>query len=198
LNIHDRITARRGVISSGAIDVSLRLRLRELAERFALDLIESLRGATVEEVGQAMDALKSFRSAARIFRGPLLGNDRRGGREERGSRHEMGAAASDRPSLAPGVVRTPFDITMPSELLDAVESDSARARKEESTPSSSRRVRASLPSLLVDRAKPVRAPSSATPVVAEVVPPPTVSLREGERVLRATGSGVVIRRARPV
>jgi hypothetical protein len=91
--------------------------------------------------------------------------------------------------------RDPFDITMPSELLDSV--GRTPPREEEMPPASVRRVRPARSPRPRTRPAPrvLEAPAAAAPEV-EAPRPPAVSLREGEQVVRASGSGVVIRRAR--
>ncbi len=142
MNILDRITERTGVRPAIA-DVSLRLHIRELAEQFALKLIEVLRGATLPEVAEALDALEGDLANRPIGRTPFLGNERRGTRAEglpdRGrtpirlahaspERASGRAAPAEFSSAGTSGARSPFDITMPGELLDAVESDTERLR----------------------------------------------------------------------
>jgi hypothetical protein len=217
LNILDRITERTGY-RPAVVDVSLRLRIRELAERFALELIEALRYATLPEVAKAMDALDQYGAKRRVSRAPSSGGESRGKRVEgvadrgrpairlapQAAGRALGqTSVGDRPSARTSGARSPFDITMPGELLDAVESDSERPRMvpvAESSPAPARRVRHSPASSLLSDQAPPEAPTSKVPEATPTpdVAPPTVALRAGERVLRATGSGVVIRRIRPV
>ena len=215
MNILDRITERTGFRPAVA-DVSLRLQIRELAQRFALQLIEALRGATLPEVAEALDALDEYGAKRRVSRTPSFGSEGRGkrvdggadrGRSAIGLAHQAAGRAlgqvsvSDRPAARTGGARSPFDITMPGELLDAVESDSERLRMvhvAESSRPPARRVRQSVPSSLLSDQAPPEAPTSKAPEPTPDTATPTVALRAGERVLRATGSGVVIRRVRPV
>jgi len=208
LNILDRITERTGARPAVVVDVSLRLRIRELAERFALELIQALRSATLQEVTEALDALNET-SAGRVSRAPSQSGVGRGGRgqsasgggrlpislAQHASERSLGQTAMPgRPSLSP------FDITMPGELLDAVESDSERlrmVRSGEPSPTSGRRVRETPPSSLLSDQRTVDSVVPKAPEPPAEASTPSVALRAGERVLRATGSGVVIRRVRP-
>jgi hypothetical protein len=212
LNILDRITERTGARPAVVVDVSLRLRIRELAERFALEVIGALRSTTLREVSEA---LADHGARGRGTRAPSPANAGRASRGQpvtHGRRPALGLAQGgsgpsllqaempERSSLRPGA-RSPFDITMPGELLDAVESDSEHlrmVRSGASSPVSGHRVRqAPKSSLLSDQKSVDPAPPTTLEPTAEAATP-TVALRAGERVLRATGSGVVIRRVRPV
>ena len=214
MNILDRITERTGARPAVVVDVSLRLRIRELAERFALELIQALRSATLQEVTEALDALNET-SAGRVSRAPSQSGVGRGGRgqsasgggrlpislAQHASERSLGQTAMPgRPSLRAGAARSPFDITMPGELLDAVESDSERlrmVRSGEPSPTSGRRVRETPPSSLLSDQRTVDSVVPKAPEPPAEASTPSVALRAGERVLRATGSGVVIRRVRP-
>jgi hypothetical protein len=109
----------------------------------------------------------------------------------------------------------PFDITSPGELLASVGTRTPPGESSEGTASkfdyASRGIEgapeaaaveaskpAELPAILTEPTKrrPVDSPASSSDQEAPSERRPRVVLREGERLLSATGSGVVIRRAR--
>lgn len=214
MNIFDRISERTGV-RRVSVDVSLRLRIRELAERFALELIEALRSGTLQEVAEAMASLEEYGANRRVPRATSIGSEVRGRRvegvgdrgrptmrlaQQLGERSVGQTGAAERTSSRASGARSPFDITMPGELLDAVESDSERLRMvhvAETPQPPSRRVRRSPPTSLLSGPSPSEASESKAAETTQDAATPTVALRAGEAVLRATGSGVVIRRVRP-
>jgi hypothetical protein len=88
---------------------------------------------------------------------------------------EASEAAEERPPAAP---RNPFDITVPSELLEAPVAPSGPAR--------------------VARKQTSDLLGISVPAPPKVEEPPhrSVSLREGEQLLRTSGAGAIIRRVR--
>lgn len=155
--------------------------LRVMADDLVLDLVGALRNASLGEVSATVALLErqqKNRPAASIPAPKSV--------------TPKTARASAEPP--PSNRRDAFEITMPGELLDSV--TRTPSRDEELPPASVRRVR---PAASAPRTTP-RAPR--TPRVLEPAAPPAperppvVSLREGEQLVRASGSGVIIRRAR--
>ena len=118
---------------------------------------------------------------------------------------EQRTEGGDRPRLSQ-MPQSPFDITSPGDLLASVMMHAAapaeeRARPQISEPAAAppapRPDRASSPLLAHGPASPPAVPSAAD-IEAASERRPRVVLREGERLLSATGSGVVIRRERRV
>ncbi|MGD0678970.1 MAG: hypothetical protein ABSC94_26495 [Polyangiaceae bacterium] len=181
--------------------------VRELADELVLDLIAAMRNASLVELAETIDVLerrRNARAAARPAAAPREATVRSKSRSrptparpvDEPDEHEP------EPSAEAGAARrSAFDITQPSELLDHVARSTPR--NEEQPPSSVRRMRPSPPEILSPpraNAPPTgaagKAPVAATEPEATAWRAPTVSLREGEQVLRASGSGVVIRRVR--
>jgi len=175
-----------------------RRELRHLVDDLVLDLLGALRRASLKEIAQTIDALEERRKnrPASIKRAP----------QDRPMRDVLRAAERLRASEADGAsrARDAFDITKPSELLDQVtaEPGALDARREEQPPASAKRVRqapAPVAASLVRPAGTSHSPSngassvSATPAEPR---PPSITLREGEQLVRSSGSGVVIRRVR--
>lgn len=94
----------------------------------------------------------------------------------------------------------PFDITSPSELLDQVtlESMQLKLSREDDPPASVTRVRRQEGAERPAPAPRVEAPSRERELEEEAsaAPRAAVALREGEQLVRSSGSGVVIRRVR--
>jgi len=164
-----------------------RREIRDLADDLLLDLIGTLGRASLGEIAQTVEALER-RRRLRPPGSPAKSTGTRRSVEirERGSRHPE--ADSSRP----------FDITSPGELLDQVtlESMQLKLSREEDPPASVTRVRRQ------ETAEPaaarVEAPAREREAEEEPhgAPRASVALREGEQLVRSSGSGVVIRRAR--
>jgi hypothetical protein len=173
----DELARRFATTSGGGTG---RQRLRERTDDLVLDLLAALRTASLSEIAEATRALerrRKTRSSARATTHETatsaLGGARRG---EAFESDEVSRTLEDRSASA---ARDPFDITVPSDLLEPPASAPFRAPRR-----TSRRQPSDLAGL-----------SAAAPSVQEP-PPPTVSLREGEQLLRSGGAGAIIRRVR--
>jgi hypothetical protein len=155
--------------------------LRVMADDLVLDLVGALRNASLGDISAVVALLErqqKNRPAPKV----------RAAKPAATTKAQRGA-----PEPQPSNRRDAFEITMPSELLDSV----ARTppRDEEHPPASVRRVRPASAPRVTPRAP--RTPRVLEPVAPPVPErPPVVSLREGEQLVRASGSGVIIRRAR--
>jgi hypothetical protein len=180
--------------ATSCVSSSTRREIRDLADDLVLELIDTLGKASLGEIAQTLEALErrrqlrpppAKRPAVTPSTLPRRGTDSR----ERGSRTVETDAAS-------GGARDPFDITKPSELLDQVivESPPARTGREEEPPVSGTRAKHAPTAPRV----PVAAAASSMDDNDGSVPPrpPAIALREGEQLVRSSGSGVVIRRMR--
>jgi hypothetical protein len=174
--------------------------VRDLAYKLVRDVITAMGGATLGEIQEAMEALAALPKSAPTKANGLQRSDRveRTAQRSAGSVSVAGSARSEahEPDATAAGRRDPFDITMPSELLDT--STGVAPREEERPPASVRRVRPRSP-----RPSPAPASKPTQPSIlahgSEPQEPqrvPVVSLREGEQLVRASGSGVIIRRAR--
>ena len=206
---------------------SLSERVAALADTFVQDVVRLVREASLGEMADAMAALQGS-PAARVSREPRdnrLAPRRANGTTTSDDTAEAGRLKRSKEateargrtrggrvlleSSPPGSPRSPFDITMPGPLLDAaaeaVQHDSVRDL--DSAPVSSRRARPSESTLLsspephADRSPPE---SGSVPVTQQdqaprlEEKPPSIVLREGEQLVRANRSGVIIRRVRGV
>jgi hypothetical protein len=101
-------------------------------------------------------------------------------------------AANEREASSPPLPNDPFDITSPMELLASTDDPSPRPAAVHEPP-------ARMPSIL-EHPRPAESVTSLVDGDKEAASErrPTVVLREGEHLLSATGSGVVIRRERRV
>jgi len=170
----DELARRFAATSGGGTG---RQRLRERTDDLVLDLLAALRTASLGEIAEATRALerrRKTRSSARTTTHENAATASGGAR--RGEADEMSRALEERSSSA---ARDPFDITVPSDLLEPPAAAPFRAPRR-----ASRRQPSDLAGL-----------SAAAPSVQEP-PAPTVSLREGEQLLRSGGSGAIIRRVR--
>jgi hypothetical protein len=176
---NDLKTTLQGIVERFATacgESASRRQLRGMADDLVLGVIGALRNASVGEIAAAVQVLE------RQQRNRPAPSARRQAPAKPQRRVQEPPAPANR--------RDPFDITMPGELLDSV--GRTPPREEELPPASVRRVRpAKAPR---PRSRPPRV--LETPVETAPPRPPVVSLREGEQVVRASGSGVVIRRAR--
>jgi hypothetical protein len=176
--------------------------VRELTHEFLFDVVDTLRRASIAEIAEAWAALE--RDKARISaaaRRPLervRDRDRSDEWPKRtGAAAEMAESAPPSPD-ASRKSRDPFDITKPGELLQPA---SVETRRDDDVPPSSER-RASTSRIESETGaggvRTTRRPAVTPQRTAEAVrpPPPAVTLREGEQLLRTGGSGVVIRRVR--
>jgi hypothetical protein len=159
-----------------------------MADDLVLELVGAMRNASLGEVSSLLESLEREQRTRPRTPAPRLTTSQR-----------------RRPSPQPSPSkRDAFEITMPHELLDSVGKTPARA-EDEMPPASVQRVRPAngrgptprIPRMLETPAAPPPPAPESTPSVEEKEPrPPIVPLREGEQVVRASGSGVVIRRVR--
>ena len=173
--------------------------VRELTDELLLDLIAALRNASLAEIALTVGDLERRRksrggarsAAARTARQAALARVKAAPQSAAGASHASPEPA--RESIGP-TRRDPFDITKPGELLGP--GAPLDPRRDEVPPSSAV---SPVSSREVRSPRPVRVKTAASgrePAVAAEERSPTVPLREGEQLLRAGGSGVVIRRAR--
>jgi hypothetical protein len=154
--------------------------LRVMADDLVLDLVGALRNASLGEVSATVALLERQQKNRPTASLPA-------------PRSVAPKAARAAAEAQPSNRRDAFEITMPGELLDSV--TRTPSRDEELPPASVRRVRpASAPR---SAARAPRTPRVLEPAASPTPErPPVVSLREGEQLVRASGSGVIIRRAR--
>jgi hypothetical protein len=184
---------------------SSRREIRDLADDLVLELIGTLGKASLGEIAQTLEALERRRElrpppTKRPAAAPNTVTRRGTDGQERGSRTvETDAAAAG--------ARDPFDITKPSELLEQVivESPPVRSIREDEPPASGTRVKRPPHGAAAQRASAAHSvtateesASGANNATGARIPPrpPAIALREGEQLLRSSGSGVVIRRMR--
>jgi hypothetical protein len=174
----DELARRFATTSGGGTG---RQRLRERTDDLVLDLLAALRTASLGEIAEATRALerrRKTRSSARATAHETAASG--SGAARRGEAFvESGEVSRTLEERSSSAARDPFDITVPSDLLEPPASTPFRAPR-----GTSRRQPSDLAGL-----------SAAAPSVQEP-PPPTVSLREGEQLLRSGGSGAIIRRVR--
>jgi hypothetical protein len=183
----DELARRFAATSAGGTG---RQRLRERTEDLVLDLLATLRTASLAEIAETTRALErrrktrvSARTSARIEGS----SSTESGRKAQGSGDaEEAARVEERPATA----RNPFDITVPSELLDPPKTSTAASRDAQRVP---RKQTSDLMGISVSSAA-----SAASAASAPIEQPPHrgVSLREGEQLLRTGGGGAIIRRVR--
>jgi hypothetical protein len=148
-----------------------RQRLRERTDNLVLDLLAALRTASLAEIAETTRALERRRKSRTSGRGTSNGSSAARKREV-----SSGAEASSPPAERPSAPRDPFDITVPSDLLEPT-----------SSPAFTRTPR---------QGGEMQGVAGAPPARTEKAPPAGVSLRAGEELVRAGGSGAIIRRVR--
>ncbi len=151
-----------------------RQRLRERTDDLVLDLLAALRTASLGEIAETTRALERRRKSRAAIRATTNGS---GAWRKASSDSKVSTAAVEH-APAP---RDPFDITVPSDLLEPGPAPPAAIRET---------ARAQKPA--PDLGGLAVAPSARS----EKPPPPKVSLRAGEELLRTGGSGAIIRRAK--
>ena len=166
-----------------------RREIRDLADDLLLDLIGTLGRASLGEIAQTVEALERRRR----LRPPGQPGKSSGARRnveirERRSRHPEADTSQ------------PFDITSPSELLDQVTLESMQLKlgREEEPPPPASVTRVRRQESAERPAPPARTEARERESVEEASAPPraAIALREGEQLVRSSGSGLVIRRAR--
>jgi len=196
---------------------NLRPSIRRIVDDLVHGMLAAITAATAAEIGEAIGLLAEDRRLERL-------RPRRSARAEapvasprsngvaRSSANGRSAATrpasvqrveeseNPRPSLVP---HSPFDITSPGDLLASVVMHASSLAEERAQAQAPARA-SPAPAQPADRASsPLlnhgpAAPPSAADIEAASERRPRVVLREGERLLSATGSGVVIRRERRV
>ncbi len=200
-------------------DAKLRRQIRVLADDLLREMLRAVCSASASEIAEAISALEGTRAERAALRRSAAGARLNGlphktnfalalaadaafGRRG-GPAHRERATDSRDADLSPpqSHAPNPFDITMPSELLASTDdakparSDDARAAAAASTPPTEGDPRV-LPHLLASDSSSRAAAADEAEAASERRP--KVMLREGERLLKGTGSGVVIRRERRV
>ncbi|MDP9036899.1 MAG: hypothetical protein M3O50_19040 [Myxococcota bacterium] len=192
----------------------IRRRIRDLADDLMRDMLHAICGASASELAEAMTAFEESRperaalqravarmSTVERFSKTDSAHPRHTTQltqahpEESGRRERERASRLPRP---PSQTHDPFDITMPSELLASTEETKQNRSDGSGSTAATRHAsgrETRLPRLLSTLAT---SPASADDAEAESERRPKVVLREGERLLKGTGSGVVIRRERRV
>ena len=201
-------------------DAKLRRQIRVLADDLMREMLRAVCAASASEIAQAISALEDTRAeraalqrssaGARLNGRPhktdfalALAADAALGRRA-GQAHRERATDSRDADVSPpqSHAPNPFDITMPSELLASTDdakparSDDARAAAAASTPSTEGEPR--VPPRVLSASDGSSRTAAADEAEAASERRPKVMLREGERLLKGTGSGVVIRRERRV
>jgi hypothetical protein len=184
--------------------------VRDLAHDLLVDVVGALRVASIGEIADALATLER-RPKTRASTSARTPSEGSSDRSRPAAHPPKQAIAARRGSveLPPAFAapsrrsRDPFDITKPGELLDPIAVEPRR--EEEHPPSSERRASRPPPAERHPRQGVSRPRGQGQPTVAASgpseaapidPPPPVVTLREGEHLLRAGGSGVVIRRVR--
>ncbi|MDP9149048.1 MAG: hypothetical protein M3O36_03780 [Myxococcota bacterium] len=114
------------------------------------------------------------------------------------SGHRQREPASHGVHHPPSQTHDPFDITMPSELLASTEETKQGRSDGGTTAGATGQAYVAEPRLLPRLLSTPASPAAGDDAEAESERRPKVVLREGERLLKGTGSGVVIRRERRV
>jgi hypothetical protein len=191
-------------------------RIRRLVDDLIRDLLGAITAASAADIGEVigimaehrrLESMRPRRPERAETSAPSPG---RNGISRAGSRTPIRAPGTaqradegerQRPSLVP---HSPFDITSPGDLLASVMMHATPPAEERDRPQSPEAATAAsdrranrAPSPLLEQS-PAVPPPSAADIEAASERRPRVVLREGERLLSASGSGVVIRRERRV
>jgi hypothetical protein len=193
-------SARRGRVSdtrelprdneTGAGDAQLGREVRELVRNLMRDVLGVLATASATEIGVLLArtgdvSLKRAAAKARVY-----------GRNTLRHVEPAHSRSEDFDRKAPAGPADPFDITSPSELLASPDEILPQAPE-----APSRDLSAQPPTPIPIESRPARDSSTAlrdADADAASERRPKVVLREGERLLSATGSGIVIRRERRI
>ena len=175
--------------------------VRALVDELMRGLLDAITASTAHEIGETIGALEEGMPIAvvaneRPKRNGVVRSGPRSTPRVTASSRRQGAERS-RPSMAP---QSPFDITSPGDLLATVQAMGRRVLAVEENaapPPAAAAAPPSAPELPPTLAAPP-APSSTSDIEAASERRPRVVLREGERLVSATGSGVVIRRDRRI
>jgi hypothetical protein len=162
-----------------------RRELRDRADDLVLELLQALRVASLAEIADAVAVLTRRQKARSVAADADKRLPARTGKSR--SKRVAAEPRALTPTRAPTTpARTPFDITMPSELLAPAgppsEPVASAARAEAQAPAPA--PRPDKP----ERSAPEQAPDSSRS--------PRIALREGEQLVRSGGSGAIIRRTR--
>ena len=168
-----------------------------LVDELMRNLLDAIMTASAQDIGETLGAIENGRPIAVVVEARPKRNvvARNGARSapRAGTLSRSERLARNPPSISP---QSPFDITSPSDLLATVQALGRRLPlAEESAATAAYLAPAPTPQLPPTLADPP-APPSTTDIEAASERRPRVVLREGERLLSATGSGVVIRRDR--
>jgi hypothetical protein len=165
-----------------------RRELRDRADDLVLELLQALRVASLAEIADAVAVLtrrQKARSVAADADKRL--HARTGKSRSKRVAAEPRALTPTRAATTPA--RTPFDITMPSELLAPAGPSSEPGATEARVEAQAAQAPAPTPRPdKPERSTPEQAPDSSRS--------PRVALREGEELVRSGGSGAIIRRTR--
>lgn len=176
----DELARRFATTSAGGTG---RQRLRERTDDLVLDLLAVLKTASLGEIAETTRALERRRKTRVSARATSPASASKSGASRRsanlGDAVEEGARAEEKPPAT----RNPFDITVPSELLEPAKTSGAV----HDAPRAPRKQTSDLTGL-----------SAAIAPSAPIEQPPhrSVSLRAGEQLLRTGGGGAIIRRVR--
>ncbi len=167
-----------------------RRELRDRADDLVLELLQALRVASLAEIADAVAVLTRRQKARSVAADADKRSHARTGKS-RSKRVAAEPRAFTPTRAATTPARTPFDITMPSELLapagPASEPGATAARAE------AQAAQAPAPAPRPD--KPDK-PERSAPEAPDSSRSPRVTLREGEELVRSGGSGAIIRRTR--
>jgi hypothetical protein len=181
----DELARRFATASAGGMG---RQRLRERTEDLVLDLLEALKTASLGEIAETTRALERRRKTRVSARATIRAALSSAGEARKGEASHP-SEESDAPERPAASARNPFEITVPSELLETPRAQGANGGHHQGPPRESSRKRTSD---LID----VSAPTTAQTTTLQEPPPRTVALRAGEQLLRSGGAGAVIRRVR--
>lgn len=175
--------------------------VQELVDELMRSLLDAITASSAQEIGETIGAIEHGAPIAVVANG----RPKRNGVVRNGARSTPRVTASSRqesaernnPSMSP---QSPFDITSPGDLLATVQALGRRVPsvEENAAPMAPPPAPQSAPELPPAVAAAPPAPPSTSDIEAASERRPRVVLREGEHLLSATGSGVVIRRDRRI
>jgi hypothetical protein len=169
-----------------------RRELRDRADDLVLELLQALRVASLAEIADAVAVLTRRQKARSVAADADKRLHARTGKS-RSKRVAAEPRAFTPTRAATTPARTPFDITMPSELLAPAGPSSepgATAARAEAQAAQAPAPRPERPG------KPAKPDGSAPEQAPDSSRSPRVALREGEELVRSGGSGAIIRRTR--
>jgi hypothetical protein len=196
-------SARKNSSVSGGVSqtelAKLGRQVQGLVDELMRNLLDAITTASTQDIGEMLGAIDDGAPIAVVAEA----RPKRNAVARSGARSAPRAAMSSRserlernpPSMSP---QSPFDITSPGDLLATVQALGRRLPFGEESSAQAAPAPASTPELPSMLMAPPPAPPSTSDIEAASERRPRVVLREGERLLSSTGSGVVIRRDRRI